>query len=177
MSMKDLLHRDVSRGFLVLVLVLAGIIAPASAASPPVVKAVVEKSAVRLGATVTVTVRIKRARNVGSVPFTLLYDPAILEFVSSTSHEGGFLGQNRATTTFLAQPGPLSRGGGIVVGLSRLDPEHGAGGEGVLCRLTFKAIAPGQSSLTFNRAVLLDPRAQPLAAGFTGTTIRVRPAP
>ena len=161
---------------LLLAMALSCVSTVARGATPPAIKVTLNTSTAGIGATVTVTVRISRARNVGSVPFTLYYDPAILEFVGATSREGGFLKQNRATTSFIARTGPLSRGGGVVVGLSRLDPVRGAGGKGTLCRLTFRAIAPGLSPLTFNRATLLDPAAQPLGASFTGTTIRVRPA-
>lgn len=148
----------------------------ARGANAPTIEATLDASTVRMGATVTVTVRISRARNVGSVPFTLHYDPAILEFMGATSREGGFLSQRGTTASFIARIGPLSRGGGVVVGLSRLDPGRGARGRGTLCHLTFRAIAPGLSPLTFNRAALLDPTAQPLGASFKGTTIRVRPA-
>lgn len=159
-----------------MVMVLSCVATLAHGATSPTIKASPNSPAVRIGATVTVTIRIKSAQNVGSVPFTLLYDPAILEFVGATSREGGFLKQQNAATSFIARSGPLSRGGGVVVGLSRLDPVLGAGGKGSLCHLTFRAVAPGLSPLTFNRATLLDPRAQPLGASFIGTTIRVKPA-
>jgi general secretion pathway protein D len=157
-------------------MLLSCIATVARGATSPTIKASTDASTARIGATVTVTVRINHAHNVGSVPFTLLYDPAILEFVGATSREGGFLKQNHAATTFIARIGPLSRGGGVVVGLSRLDSVRGADGKGSLCHLTFRAIAPGLSPLTFNRATLLDSKAQPLGAGFTGSSIRVRPA-
>ena len=160
----------------VLAMALSCITTSARGASSATIKANLSASTVRLGNTVTVIVRIKSARNVGSAPFTLLYDPAILEFVDTASTEGGFLRQNKATTTFIARSGPPSRGGGVVVGLSRLDPVRGASGKGTLCRLTFRAIAPGLSQITFTRSALLSPQAQPIGSTFTGTTIRVRPA-
>ena len=161
---------------IVLAMALSCVTTIAGSVTSPSVKASAKSATVRIGTTVTITIRITHARNVGSAPFTLLYDPAILEFVGATSEEGGFLRQNRATTTFLAKAGPLSRGGGIVVGLSRLDTVRGAAGKGTLCRLTFKAVAPGLSQLNFSRAALFNPHAQPIDAVFTGTTIRVRPA-
>ena len=176
MSVKSPLRHGMPGRVLVLAMALFCATNYSRGAGSPVIKATLDTSAVRLGSTITVTIRINRARNVGSVPFTLLYDPAILEYVETTSHEGGFLRQNRATTSFVARGGPLSRGGGVVVGLARLNPARGADGKGVLCRLTFRAIAPGLSPLTFSRAALLDPASQPIGASFTGTTIRVRPA-
>ena len=176
MFLKSFIHRGVPGRVLAMVMVLSCGATLARGATSPTIKASPNTSTVAIGATLTVTIRINSASNVGSVPFTLLYDPAILEFVAATSREGGFLKKNHAATSFIARSGPLSRGGGVVVGLSRLDPVRGADGKGSLCHLTFRAIAPGLSPLTFNRATLFDPRAQPLGASFTGTTIRVKPA-
>jgi len=133
----------------------------------------------RPGGTITVTVKIENARNVGSIPFTLRYDPTILELVSASSvTEGGFLRQGGAPTTFLARPGSAARGGGVVVGLSRLGAGQGgagARGKGTLCRMTFRALQPGVSPLTFAGAAVLDPSARPLAATFRGGSLTVKP--
>jgi general secretion pathway protein D len=147
------------------------------AAGAATVRVVPAPSTIGIGATVTVFVRIERARNVASVPFTIYFDPAILEFVGGSAREGNFLNRNGAATTFIAVPGPASRGGGVVVGLSRLGAARGVQGKGLLCRLTFRARAPGIAPVGFARATVLDPAAQRLEAVFKGTSIRVRPAP
>ncbi len=161
-----------------LLLVAAVVAGVARAAGPEaIVRAVVRESSPRPGSTVTVLVRIEAADGVGSVPFALLYDPAILEFVPSRSTEGPFLRRDGASTTFLIAPAASRQGiASIVVGHSRLGSRAGAGGRGVLCRLTFRARAPGVSSLAFQRAAVLDPDAAPLPARFVGASVAVRPA-
>ncbi|HZI92694.1 MAG TPA: cohesin domain-containing protein [Patescibacteria group bacterium] len=151
--------------------------AASAATAPAIVKAVVSSGTVRSGALVNVTVRIAGANNVGSVPFTLHYDTSILELVASSPIEGGFLRADGAATSFMAAAGPASRGGGLVVGLSRLGSARGARGKGTLCRLTFRARQPGVCPLSFSRASVLDPTGQPLASTFRGTSITVRGAP
>ena len=153
--------------------------APGAAATVPqaTVRAVPSSGSVRSGANVSVTIRIAGGSNVGSVPFTLHYDASILELIASSPVEGGFLKADGAATSFIAAPGSASRGGGLVVGLSRLGHAHGAHGKGTLCRLTFRARQPGVCSLSFSRASLLDPGGQPLASTFRGASIVVRASP
>ncbi|HEY3176443.1 MAG TPA: cohesin domain-containing protein [Candidatus Polarisedimenticolia bacterium] len=146
------------------------------AASGARVRAVPAARAIAIGETVVVTVRIEGARDVGSTPFTLHFDPAILEFVAGSAVEGSFLGRDGTATSFLAAPGPASRGGGVVVGLSRLRAGRGAQGKGVLCRLTFRARSPGITPVSFARANVLSPAASPLPVAFKATAIEVRPA-
>lgn len=131
---------------------------------------------IRLGSVVVVTVRIAGA-NVGSVPFTLHYDPSILEYIASSSAEGDFLGRDKTTTSFLVSPGSPAHGGGLVVGLSRLTATKGARGKGTLCRMSFRALRAGVSPLTFSRASVLDPAARPLPSTFLGSSIEVRAGP
>ena len=96
--------------------------------------------------------------------------------VASASSEGGFLRKGGAPTHFVASPGSPSRGGGVVVGHSRLGSTTGARGKGTLCRITFRARQPGVSQLTFARASVLDPSAVPLPATFRSATIAVEAA-
>ena len=125
-----------------------------------------------VGQTIVVAVRVRGARNVGSVPFTLFYDPALLEYVPSSAREGRFLRQRGASTVFLATPS--SWFDAIIVGHSRLGSGPGASGRGILCTLRFKVIAPGTSSLSLGRAKVLDPSAASQPAVFVGTEITTR---
>lgn len=156
-----------------LFVVAAAALAPAVAATARV-RAVPATGTVRAGSTVTVDIRISRSHDVGSVPFTLHYDPAILEFLPASPVEGGFLRRNGAATSFLATAPSGTRSGTIVVGLSRLGQTAGAGGKGTLCRLTFRARAPGIAAVRFGRGAVLDPSARPMAAVFTGATLTVK---
>ena len=150
----------------------------ARAAETPMVRAAADATSPRIGATVTVTVKIRSAHNTGSVPFTLVYDPRILEFVAARSVEGGFLSKDGSHTSFLATSAAQNGGlRGVVVGLSRLRSDKGVGGKGTLCKLVFRALAPGVSPLAFARATVLDPAASSMAADFRGGSITVRPSP
>jgi hypothetical protein len=148
------------------------------------VRATVSRPRAAIGSQVIVQVRIRGASDVGSVPFTLRYDPAILEFVGQAAAEGDFLRQGGASTLFIAasvvdESGATGedpqRMAGVAVGLSRLG-ESGAAGSGTLCRLVFRARAAGTSPLAFERARVLSPGAAALPARFTGSAVEVREA-
>ncbi|MFQ5702113.1 MAG: cohesin domain-containing protein [Acidobacteriota bacterium] len=131
----------------------------------------------REGSLFSVYIRIRNARQVGSVPFSVVFDPEILEYVPSRSREGSFLRRDGAATVFLATAGTGRSGlAGVSVGLSRLRSDRGVSGRGILCKLTFRAKAPGTSRLDFTRARVLGPRAQPLVSVFEGKEILVRKA-
>lgn len=134
--------------------------------------------ALRTGGTLRVRIHIRSDTEIASAPFTLLYDPAILEFVPGSSREGRFLDGDGASTTFLARAGAAPGGRtGVVVGLSRLGARRGVRGKGILCVLVFRARAPGVSVLSFTRSSLLDISATPVPADFEGTSVRVRGSP
>jgi len=164
-----------------LLLCLAAL-APAASGAADATVAV--RAAVRgrpvVGSNVVVTVRIQNARDVASVPFTLRFDPDILEFVAGAAVEGDFLRQDRNGTVFLAAQGaadgsPPDGMAAVVVGASRLG-SSGASGGGTLCRLVFRAKTAGTTPLEFSRARVLDPSAASLPSRFTGATVVVREA-
>ena len=142
------------------------------------VRALVGRGRASIGSQVVVLVRIQNAASVGSVPFTLRFDPRILEFVPAGAVEGDFLRQNGAQTVVIAAPvagegGTTGARAEIAVGLSRLGGS-GVTGRGTLCRLTFRARAPGTASFEFARARVLDASATALPSRFTGATVTVR---
>ena len=123
-----------------------------------------------------VRVLVEGARGVGGVPFSLAYDPAVLEFLPSESIEGAFLRRDGASTTFLARAGSARDGRtAVVVGLSRLGGK-GAAGKGTLCELAFRVRGVGVSPLSFARAQALDSAARQLPARFVGSSVRTRGA-
>jgi general secretion pathway protein D len=126
-----------------------------------------------VGDTMTIQVNISQATRVGSVPFHVAYDPKIVQFVSGT--EGGFLKQDGATTIFNAQASSMNE---VFVALARVGVPTGAAGSGILCTFTFAALAPGNTTLTFTEASVLDPQGQPLPADFQGVVqVSVSPRP
>lgn len=154
-------------------LALAALSVGAARAPQAEIRAVPSARTVAVGGTITVEIRIANGRRVGSVPFTLTYDPALLEPIESRAREGSFLSSGGAATTFLARAGRAPGGAsGVIVGLSRLD-DAPARGRGLLCTLTFRARAPGVAHFGFARAELLSPAARPLPARFTGSSVHV----
>jgi general secretion pathway protein D len=117
-----------------------------------------------VGDVINFQVVITNATRVGSVPFHVAYDPALLRFVPPAA-EGDFLKRDGATTIFNAQASTQNE---IFVALSRLGAPTGISDGGVLCSLSFEALAAGNSQLSFTQASVLDPQGQPLPANFSG---------
>jgi general secretion pathway protein D len=124
-----------------------------------------------LGQEFTVNVAISGASGVGSVPFHLSFDPAILEFVRS-SNSSPFLSKDGASVFVLATLG----GGGreVIVGLSRQGSRPGVGGQGSLIEMTFRARKAGTTTLSFGDLSVLDPAARPLPFQKVGMTAVVQ---
>lgn len=97
-------------------------------------------------------VRLEAAagRPVSHLPLTLSYDPAVLAVESV--ERGGFLGAE-AESQVLAD---RSEAGRVVIGASRLGRVAGVDGAGTLLRITFRAVAEGETELTFTAAAARD---------------------
>jgi len=102
------------------------------------------------GATVTATVIANNVTNLFAYGFDIIYDPAVLQYVSTS--EAGFLsGNGQVSTSFNAG---LEDGlaGKLVAGNARLiSPASGVSGSGDLFTITFKVIGGEgtKSNLTF----------------------------
>jgi general secretion pathway protein D len=107
---------------------------------------------VPVGSSVELTVTISGATDVASVPFQLLFNPAVLRF--ENGQEKRFLGGDGRATVFLVAPGPDKAR--VVVGHSRLGQGPGIAGSGVLCSLTFVAIGAGDAGFALERAAVID---------------------
>jgi general secretion pathway protein D len=133
--------------------------------SPPTILA-------KAGTVFEVQVIISQGSRVGSVPFHVVYDPKILQFLPPGT-EGDFLKKDGASTVYNAQASTLNE---IFVALSRLGVPTGASAErGVLCTLRFQALSAGASTLVFSEGSVLDPTGQPLPATFAqGVQVHVQ---
>jgi len=117
----------------------------ATAASlPPINLAVVPAMAEQsVGSTFKVEVTVSDARDLFSVPFQLQFDPKVLSLVNVDS--GEFLGRDGQAAALVHR----DEGGGLVtISETRPPGTVGVNGKGTLCTLTFKALAPGNSSLS-----------------------------
>jgi general secretion pathway protein D len=115
---------------------------PAPAAGSPITLNVVPpESNQAVGSTFQVAVNLANGRDVFAVPLQLQFNPAVLELV------------NVDTGDFLARDGQAvalaHRVDNGLISISSERPPKTAGitGQGSLCTLTFKAIAPGDSNL------------------------------
>ncbi|UCF68803.1 MAG: hypothetical protein JSV80_05810 [Acidobacteriota bacterium] len=123
-----------------------------------------------VGDVLTVRVMIESNQSVASVPFHLSYDRQRLVLLAA--EEGSFLAADGHATAFLAAP--RESADTIVVGLSRLGDRAGVSGFGELCRLQFRAVAPGTASLAFERATARDTSNRTLETIFEPLQIAIR---
>jgi general secretion pathway protein D len=112
-------------------------------AGPPVSFTVIPANpAPAVGSTFQVAVQLGNGRDIASVPLQMHFNPAVLQLVNVDS--GDFLGRDGQAISIVHR----DDGNGLVA-ISTARPPRAAGisGQGTLCTLTFKAIAPGDSSL------------------------------
>ena len=138
---------------------------------PAVVRLVPAKSVYATEETVVVQVVIDNAWNVGSTPFHLRYDPAVLE-LRPPPVEGPFMSADGADTVFLWGSDP-DHEGELVIGLSRLAAPQGAAGAGTLVVFEFQAVAGGNAGFAFTAASVKDPQAQNMPAAFDTALVTV----
>jgi hypothetical protein len=131
-----------------------------------------EKSTYSIGETLVVDVVIIDALNVASVPFHLLYNKDVLQFVAPVV-QGPFMGSDGTPTVLFADD--IGEDGDIVIGLTRLGSEQGASGAGTLLTLRFEALNAGACEFDFTEATLKDPQAMILPATFTAHNVQVIP--
>jgi len=147
---------------------------PGSASPPPLtipmIRMLPPSAEVSVGNRLTIRIEIVDGTNVGSVPFHVVYNPAVLEYESG--EEGSFLGRDGRQTAFFAAA--MSNGREVAVGLSRLGRGEGVAGAGELCTLTFFVVGPGDAALGFTRAHVRDSTNQILPAEFEGLTLAAR---
>ena len=129
-------------------------------------------SSYSVGDTVEVNVQVSGANNVGSIPFHLHYNKAILQFMPP-GIEGGFMNSDGANTVFLA--GDPGNGGKIVVGLSRMGGGDGISGAGSLATFRFLATGEGSANFSFTGASVKDPQANNKPAAFNATAVQILP--
>ncbi len=138
--------------------------------TPALVRMVADAAEVTVGAPVSLHMLIAEATDVGSVPFHVLFNSAVLRF--ERADEGSFLRGGGQQTAFFATP--TSDLSSVVVGLSRLGRGDGVGGAGELCTLHFTAVGPGNAGLAFDRAKVKDSENRIAPASFVPASIEVR---
>jgi len=120
--------------------------APGAVSSQPVTLSIQPPVAAQaVGSTFQTTVMVSNAQDLFSVPMQLQYNPAVLQLVNVDA--GPFLGSDGQAVSLVHRVEDST--GLVTISSSRPPNTKGVTGQGSLCTLTFKAIAPGDSSLTF----------------------------
>ena len=140
-----------------------------SQAPRPRVRLVPERRDLQVGERLVLRIEMVGGNDVGSVPFHLRFNPAVLEFLGG--FEGSFLGSDGRATAFFAAP--TSRGDEVVVGLSRLGAGEGIAGGGVLCELEFQVVGSGDAGLAFSREKVRDAHNRIVASAFDAGQVLV----
>ncbi|MFQ5592822.1 MAG: right-handed parallel beta-helix repeat-containing protein [Anaerolineae bacterium] len=147
----------------------------------PKIEIVPADTRIEVDSAISVEVRIRDVTDLFAAEIMLEYDPAVLEVLDA---DPGQSGTQIQTGTF---PNPLNgfvatnqvdNGAGTVLyAVTLVNPSTPVSGTGPLAFITFRGKAPGDSALTFQRAVLSDRDAFRIQALANGSIIHVGPAP
>ena len=141
---------------------------PPSTAVTPLNLSVVSPAQAQVGATFQVTVRASNAHDLFGVPLQMQFDPKVLSLVGVDA--GDLLGKDgQAVALSHRDDGE----GAVTMSLARPPNTAGISGDGPLCVLTFKAIAPGTSSLALVRVGAQDSHQNKLPVIGGQGTVRV----
>jgi general secretion pathway protein D len=141
---------------------------PASTAVTPLNLAVISPAQAQVGSTFQVTVRATNAHDLFGVPMQLQFDPKVVSLVGVDA--GDLLGKDgQAVALSHRDDGE----GAVTMSLTRPPNTAGISGDGPLCVLTFKAVAPGTSSLSLVRVGAQDSHQNKLPVTGGQGTVRV----
>ena len=121
------------------------------------------------GSTFTVNVNLTGGQNVGSVPLQIMYNPRVLQLVNVSN--GPLLSRDGQSPTLVNRDDSLA--GILQLNAERPPQAPGVSGDGSVFTLTFQARAPGQSTLSINRANIKTPTGQVTAASGSQAIVTV----
>ncbi|MBB5345998.1 cohesin domain-containing protein [Tunturibacter empetritectus] len=136
---------------------------------PPVSFTVVPPDSTQpVGSTFQVAVMLGNGHDIFSVPLQLQFNPALLQLVNVDA--GNFLGKDGQAVSLVHRE---DKG---LVAISSIRPPNtpGVSGTGSLCTLTFKAIAPGDSTLALVKVGALNSAQANLPAVGSQATVHVK---
>ena len=148
--------------------------APATSTAPPTPSAgpvfkINPPPAITLGGSVQIPILLSSAANVASIPLQLHYDTSKLTLVNVVS--GDFLSRDGQAVALIHRDDGQ---GNVTIVASRPPGTTGVFGDGTVCTLTFQAKAPGESTLSLNRAGAVDSNQQQLTSQGTQVSIMVK---
>ncbi len=121
------------------------------------------------GSTFSVNVNLAGGQNVYSVPLQILYNPNVLQLVNVSN--GPMLSQDGQAVALVHRDDSMM--GILQMTASRPPGSNGISGDGQVFTLTFQAKAPGQATLSINRATLKNASMQSIPAGGSQAIITV----
>ncbi len=122
-----------------------------------------------VGATFTVNVNLTGGQNVYSVPLQILYNPRVLQLLNVSN--GTLLSQDGQTVALVNRDDSMA--GILQLTASRPPGTSGVSGDGSVFTLTFQARAPGQSTLSINRANLKNASMQSMPASGSQAIVTI----
>lgn len=140
----------------------------AGAGAAPLSLSVVTPGQERVGATFQATVQASNARDLFGVPLQIQFDPKVLELVNVDA--GELLGRDGQAVALVHRD---EGNGAVTISATRPPNTAGVSGQGALCTLTFKAVAPGSTALALVRIGARDSHQNPLPAVGTQATVQV----
>ena len=122
-----------------------------------------------VGATFTVNVNLAGGQNVYSVPLQILYNPRVLQLLNVSN--GPLLSKDGQTVALTNRDDSLAG----ILQLTALRPpgSGGVSGDGSVFTLTFQARAPGQATLSINRAMVKNASMQNVPASGSQAIVTV----
>ncbi|MGB7553804.1 MAG: cohesin domain-containing protein, partial [Candidatus Korobacteraceae bacterium] len=122
-----------------------------------------------VGSTFTVNVNLTGAQNVYSVPIQILYNPRVLQVLNISN--GTLLAQDGQTVALVNRDDSMA--GILQLTASRPPGTAGVNGDGSVFTITFQAKAPGQATLSVNRAGVKNASMQNVAASGSQAIVTV----
>ena len=122
-----------------------------------------------VGSTFTVNVNLAGGQNVFSVPLQVMYNPRVVQLLNVSN--GTMLSQDGQTIALVNRDDSMA--GILQLTASRPPGANGISGDGSVFTLTFQARAPGQSTLSINRALIKNPGNQTLPASGSQAIVTV----
>jgi len=122
-----------------------------------------------VGSTFTVNVNLAGGQNIFSVPVQVLYNPRVLQLVNVSN--GTLLSQDGQTVALVNRDDSMA--GILQITASRPPGSPGITADGQVFTLTFQARAPGQATLSINRAVVKSASMQNMPASGSQAIVTV----
>jgi general secretion pathway protein D len=141
-----------------------------SNSNPPVLSFDPPTIAAATNQTFSVNVTLVGGQNVFSVPAQISYDPKLMQLVSVSN--GGALSQDGQSVALVHREN--QEAGSVQVTATRPPGSPGVAVNGTVFTLTFQAKAPGQGTLSINRALLRDATMASVSAGGSQAVITIR---